>query len=89
MSLWLQAGEGASPFISGLAAVAFSVGTMALAGVSVPLAIRFGRRILVAGGLLLGFGIVGSMWLVTRWHGRLTCAASCPASWSAARGWRC
>jgi hypothetical protein len=33
---------------------------MALAGVSVTLAIRFGRRILVAGGLRLGLGIVRS-----------------------------
>ena len=86
LSLWLQAGEGTSPFISGRAAVAFSVATMALAGVSVPLAIRFGRRILVAGRLLLGFGIVGLMWLVTRWHGRLTSGASCPASPSVGAG---
>ena len=39
--------------------MAFSIGTIALAGLSVPLAVRFGRRILVAGGLLLALGIVG------------------------------
>jgi hypothetical protein len=39
--------------------VAFSIGTIALAGISVPLAVRFGRRTLVAGGLLLALGILG------------------------------
>ncbi len=59
LTLWLQAGEGVSPLLTGLTAVAFSIGTIALAGVSVPLAVRFGRRTLVAGGLLLALGIIG------------------------------
>jgi EmrB/QacA subfamily drug resistance transporter len=56
LALWLQAGERFSPLKAGLTALAFSAGSFALAPVAVPLALRYGRRVLVLGGLLMAAG---------------------------------
>ena len=58
-ALWVQTGQHYSPLRAGLTLLAFSVGSFLLAGPSVPLAQRYGRWVLVAGGLLMALGIVG------------------------------
>jgi EmrB/QacA subfamily drug resistance transporter len=58
-AIWLQAGQGFSPLEAGLTSVAFSVGSFLLAPVAVPLAIRYGRLVLVIGALLLAVGVIG------------------------------
>ena len=58
-ALWLQAGEHFSPLKAGLTAVAFSAGSFIGAPVAVPLARRYGRRVLAIGGLLMAAGIAG------------------------------
>jgi EmrB/QacA subfamily drug resistance transporter len=58
-ALWLQAGERFSPLKAGLTAVAFSVGAFITAPVAVPLAQRYGRRILASGAAGMVGGIVG------------------------------
>jgi EmrB/QacA subfamily drug resistance transporter len=57
-AIWLQAGQGFSPLAAGLTTVAFSVGSFLLAPVSVPLAVRYGRFVLVAGALVLMAGVI-------------------------------
>ena len=59
LALWLQAGQGYSPLRAGLTMVAFSVGAFLTIGFSVQLAPRFGRLVLVAGGLLMAVGMTG------------------------------
>jgi EmrB/QacA subfamily drug resistance transporter len=58
-AVWLQSGEGFSPTHAGLTTVAFSVGAFITAPVSVPLATKMGRLVLVAGALMMAAGIVG------------------------------
>jgi Major Facilitator Superfamily len=58
-ALWLQIGEHFSPLKAGLTAVAFSVGAFITAPVAVPLAQRYGRRILASGAAGMVGGIVG------------------------------
>jgi EmrB/QacA subfamily drug resistance transporter len=58
-ALWLQACEHFSPLKAGLTAVAFSVGSFIGAPAAVPLAQRYGRGILAAGGVLMAAGIGG------------------------------
>ena len=58
-AVWLQTGMGFSPLGAGLTALDFSVGSFVLAPVSVPLAQRYGRLVLISGGLLLALGAVG------------------------------
>ena len=58
-ALWLQSGQHFSPLKAGLTSVAFSVGSFVLAPLAVPLAQRHGRRVLVAGALLMVAGIGG------------------------------
>jgi EmrB/QacA subfamily drug resistance transporter len=58
-ALWLQAGEQFSPLKAGLTAVAFSAGSFIGAPVAVPLAQRYGRRILAAGAAGMVAGILG------------------------------
>jgi EmrB/QacA subfamily drug resistance transporter len=58
-TLWLQTGQHYSPLRAGLTAVAFSAGSFALAPQAAPLAQRFGRLVLVLGGLLFAAGIIG------------------------------
>jgi EmrB/QacA subfamily drug resistance transporter len=55
-AVWLQAGMDFSPLAAGLTTVAFSVGSFVLAPVAVPLAQRYGRLVLSAGGVLLALG---------------------------------
>ncbi|WP_067477559.1 MFS transporter [Nocardia amamiensis] len=67
-TLFMQAGLGWTPMRAGLTAVFFAVGAGIGAGVSVGvLAPRFGRRVLIAGGIVnaAGFGIYG--WLATHY----------------------
>jgi predicted MFS family arabinose efflux permease len=56
-ALWLQAGEHFSPLRAGLTSLGFSVGGFLLAPVAVPLAVRYGRLVLVAGAVLLAVGV--------------------------------
>jgi EmrB/QacA subfamily drug resistance transporter len=56
-ALWLQVGEQFSPLKAGLTSVAFSVGSFLLAPIAVPLAQKYGRRILVTGAVLMAGGI--------------------------------
>lgn len=58
-AVWLQTGRGFSPLAAGLTALAFSVGSFLLAGAAVPLARRYGRLILCAGGVLMALGALG------------------------------
>jgi EmrB/QacA subfamily drug resistance transporter len=58
-ALWLQAGEHFSPLRAGLTAVAFSVGSFLVAPVAVPLAQRYGRVVLAAGGVIMAAGVAG------------------------------
>jgi EmrB/QacA subfamily drug resistance transporter len=58
-AIWIQAGMGFSPLGAGLTALAFSVGSFVLAPMSVPLAERYGRLVLAAGGALMGLGVLG------------------------------
>ncbi|HEY1675208.1 MAG TPA: MFS transporter [Streptosporangiaceae bacterium] len=58
-TLWVQTGQHYSPLRAGLTAVAFSVGSFALAPQAAPLARRFGRLVLALGGLLFAAGIIG------------------------------
>ena len=55
----MQTGQHYSPLRAGLTAVAFSVGSFALAPQAAPLARRFGRLVLALGGLLFAAGIIG------------------------------
>src|SRR5215472_11331594 len=57
-AVWLQTGMRYSPLAAGLTALAFSAGSFVLASAAVPLAQRYGRYVLFAGGLLLVAGIV-------------------------------
>jgi MFS family permease len=56
-TIWVQAGQGYSPLRAGLTAIAFSAGSFALAPIAVPIALRYGRRVLVAGAVLMAAGI--------------------------------
>src|ERR1700723_1169208 len=58
-ALWLQAGEHFSPLKAGETAVGFSAGSFIGAPVAVPLAQRYGRRVLAIGGALMAAGIAG------------------------------
>jgi EmrB/QacA subfamily drug resistance transporter len=58
-AVWIQAGMGFSPLAAGLTALAFSVGSFLLAPMAVPLAQRFGRLVLAAGGVLMAAGTLG------------------------------
>lgn len=60
-ALWLQIGEHFSPLKAGLTAVAFSAGSFLGAPAAVPLAQKYGRRILVIGAALMAAGIGGIM----------------------------
>jgi hypothetical protein len=61
LTIWLQGGEGFSPLSAGLTALAFSAGTIVFAGMPQRLIPRFGRRVLVAGGVLLAVGTIFAM----------------------------
>ncbi|MET8652421.1 MFS transporter [Nocardia aurea] len=72
-TLFMQAGLGWSPMRAGLTSVFFAVGAGIGAGVSVgALAPRFGRRVLIAGGLTnaAGFGLYG--WLAAHYGADMT-----------------
>jgi EmrB/QacA subfamily drug resistance transporter len=58
-ALWLQSGEHFSPLKAGLTAVAFSAGSFTGAPAAVPLAQRYGRRVLAIGGVLMAAGLAG------------------------------
>jgi EmrB/QacA subfamily drug resistance transporter len=58
-TIWVQAGQHYSPLRAGLITVAFSVGSFVLAPFAVPLAQRFGRLVLAAGGVLMAGGLAG------------------------------
>jgi EmrB/QacA subfamily drug resistance transporter len=58
-AVWIQTGMGFSALGAGLTALAFSVGSFALAGAAVPLAQRYGRLVLSIGGVLMALGTLG------------------------------
>jgi EmrB/QacA subfamily drug resistance transporter len=60
LTLWLQAGQGFSPIHAGLTTIAFSVGALLTAGLSISLAPRFGRYVLAAGAILMAAGTIGA-----------------------------
>ena len=60
LALWLQVGEHYSPLRAGLTAIAFSAGSFLCAPFAVPLAQRYGRRVLALGAILLTIGIAGT-----------------------------
>jgi MFS family permease len=64
-ALWLQAGEHFSPLKAGLTALAFSVGSFACAPFAVPLALKYGRRVLVTGAVLMVGGAAGVLAVVS------------------------
>jgi EmrB/QacA subfamily drug resistance transporter len=64
-ALWLQAGEHFSPLKAGLTALAFSAGSLAGAPAALPLALRYGRRVLAAGGALMAGGTAGVLAVVS------------------------
>lgn len=63
-TLWLQAGEHFSPLKAGLTALAFSAGSFLGAPVAVPLALKYGRRVLITGGSLMAIGSAGVLAVV-------------------------
>jgi EmrB/QacA subfamily drug resistance transporter len=88
-TIWVQAGQHYSPLRAGLTAVAFSAGSFALAPIAVPMALRYGRRVLVAGAVLMAAGIAavdfGAHHVGTGTSPGLWCRA-----WSSpGPGWRC
>src|SRR6516164_711645 len=58
-TIWVQGGQHYSPLRAGLTTVAFSVGSFVLASFAVPLAQRYGRLVLAAGGVLMAAGLAG------------------------------
>lgn len=62
LTIWLQAGEGFTPLLSGITACAFSAGTILFANLPQRLVSRHGRNVLVVGGLLMAGGIGGVIW---------------------------
>lgn len=56
LALWLQIGNHYSPLKAGATAAAMSLGAVLTAGLSVPLAARLGRYILIAGALIMAAG---------------------------------
>jgi predicted MFS family arabinose efflux permease len=58
-ALWLQTGQRFSPLHAGITLIAFSVGSFIGAPLSDPLARRYGRVVLAAGGVLLVLGTAG------------------------------
>jgi MFS family permease len=64
-ALWLQAGEHFSPLKAGLTALAFSAGSFACAPAAVPLALKYGRRVLVTGAVLMAGGTAGVLAVVS------------------------
>lgn len=67
-TLFMQAGLGWTPMRAGLTAVCFAVGAGIGAGASVNvLAPRFGRSVLIAGGLITAAGFVGYGWMATHY----------------------
>src|SRR5262249_57247010 len=63
-AFWLQAGEHYSPLKAGLTALGLSAGCFVVAPAAVPLAQKYGRRVLAAGGLLMAAGTVGVLAVV-------------------------
>jgi EmrB/QacA subfamily drug resistance transporter len=59
LALWLQTGQHYSPIKAGVTTVAFSAGAFLTAGLSIQLAARLGRTILVIGGLMMAAGMYG------------------------------
>ncbi|MFJ5552718.1 MFS transporter [Streptomyces sp. NPDC093225] len=61
-AIWLQGAQGYTPLQAGVLTVAFSVGGFLTAPAADGLAVRFGRRVLAAGALMMagGFGWVWS-----------------------------
>jgi EmrB/QacA subfamily drug resistance transporter len=64
-ALWLQAGEHFSPLKAGLTALAFSAGSFGGAPAALPLALKYGRRVLVAGAVLMAGGAAGVLAVVS------------------------
>jgi EmrB/QacA subfamily drug resistance transporter len=64
-ALWLQAGEQFSPLKAGLTALAFSAGSFAGAPVALPLVLKYGRRVLVAAGVLMAAGAGGVLAVIS------------------------
>jgi EmrB/QacA subfamily drug resistance transporter len=56
--VWIQSGMGFSPLGAGLTLLAFSIGSFLLAGAAIPLAQRYGRLVLSAGGILMAAGML-------------------------------
>lgn len=65
-ALWLQAGEHFSPLKAGLTALAFSAGSFPGAPAAMPLAMKYGRRVLVTGAVLMAGGTAGVLTVVSR-----------------------
>lgn len=59
LTIWLQTGQHYSPLRAGFVGTAFSVGVFFTAGLAPRLAPRFGRNVLMSGGLLLALGMSG------------------------------
>ncbi|MBV9280156.1 MAG: MFS transporter, partial [Chloroflexi bacterium] len=59
LALWLQAGFNYSPIGAGATAAATSLGAIVTSGLSVPLATRLGRYILIIGALVMAAGTYG------------------------------
>ena len=59
LALWLQSGQHYSPIRAGVTTVAFSAGAFLTAGLSIQLAAKLGRTILVIGGLMMAAGMYG------------------------------
>ena len=58
-AVWIQTGMGFSPLAAGLTALAFSIGSFLLAPMAVPLAQKYGRLVLCAGGIAMALGMLG------------------------------
>ena len=87
-AIWLQAGMDFSPLAAGLTTVAFSLGSFLLAGAAIPLAQRYGRLVLSAGGVLLALGTASRSAPTVSERATIP-GRSSPVSWSRVRGSPC
>ena len=73
LSLFLQVGLGYSVLKAGLTGIPFSLGVSVAAGMSGPVLVpRFGRRIIVAGPIVMAVGFAIFIWTIEAYGGGLT-----------------
>ena len=65
LSIYLQEGTGRTALATGLVTLPYALGSLVTSGLGVTLAARHGRRLLIAGSLLVAASHAGMWWVVT------------------------